>query len=93
MILVLRSRYQSQRGRNAPGKVTGFGAQPIEMERSAPKALGPSTRPGRAYLNCAPSRSMVGRNAGKLVAIIATSSTAIGSRVASPMTRKLIAIR
>ena len=36
---------------------------------------------------------MVGRKAGKEVAIIATSSTAIGSSVASPMTRKLIAIR
>ena len=44
-------------------------------------------------LNCAPSRSIVGRNAGKEVAIIATSSTVIGSRLASPMMRKLIAIR
>jgi hypothetical protein len=46
-----------------------------------------------AYLNCAPSRSIVGRNSGNEVAIIATSSTVIGSRLASPMTRKLIAIR
>jgi hypothetical protein len=51
-----------------------------------------SNRAG-SYLNTAPSRSIVGRNSGKLVAIIEESSIATGSRLASPMTRKLIAIR
>jgi hypothetical protein len=92
LLSALMNGHQSQRGRTAAGIVTGFGAQPIEMGRSAPRAP-PLEPPGRAYLNCAPSRSIVGRNAGNEVAIIATSSTAIGSRVASPMTRKLIAIR
>ena len=45
------------------------------------------------YANVAPSRSIAGRNVGKLVAIIAVSSTVIGSRLASPMTRKLMAMR
>jgi hypothetical protein len=46
-----------------------------------------------AHSKVAPSRSIVGRNSGKLVATIATSSIVIGSRLASPMMRKLIAIR
>ncbi len=62
---------------------------PLRRTMTARRSRGRCDR----YSNVAPSPSIAGRKVGKLVAIIAVSSTVIGSRLASPMTRKLMAMR
>ena len=74
----------------------GFGGvKATKRQVLAPKSLKrpPGCQSGAGYSNVAPSCSIAGRNSGKLVAIMAVSSTVIGSRLASPMIRKLIAMR
>ena len=62
-------------------------------QRALPRRRGAVDRDDEAHEKRAPSRSMSGRNAGKLVAIIVSSSTVTLFSAASPMTRKLMAMR